>query len=108
VQEALANVAKHASARRAVVTLSYTDDEVLLDVRDDGRGLARSDASEATVPPGRVDGTGFGLRFMRQRVAAVGGSVALKSGSGEGTTLTVTVPTAFGTGVGHAVREVAP
>jgi signal transduction histidine kinase len=108
VQEALANVAKHASASRAVVTLSYTDDEVLLDVRDDGRGLARSDASEATVPPGRVDGTGFGLRFMRQRVAAVGGSVALKSGSGEGTTLTVTVPTAFGTGVGHAVREVAP
>jgi signal transduction histidine kinase len=111
VQEALANVAKHASASRAVVTLSYTDDEVLLDVRDDGRGLARSDvsdASDATVPPGRVDGTGFGLRFMRQRLAAVGGSVALKSGSGEGTTLTVTVPTAFGTGVGHAVREVAP
>ena len=40
-QEALANVAKHARATRVGLTLSYMDDEVALDVRDDGRGFDR-------------------------------------------------------------------
>ena len=38
-QEALANVAKHAGASRAGVTLSYMEDVVSLDVRDDGAGF---------------------------------------------------------------------
>ena len=38
-QEALANVAKHAEATRVGLTLSYMDEEVVLDVRDDGRGF---------------------------------------------------------------------
>ena len=38
-QEALANVAKHAGASRAGITLSYMDDVVTLDVRDDGTGF---------------------------------------------------------------------
>ena len=47
-QEALANVAKHASASHAWLTLSYMGDVVTLDVRDDGVGFA--------VPPGRTSG----------------------------------------------------
>lgn len=55
-QEALANVAKHARASRAAVTLSYTDEVVLLDVRDDGvasrRRPARTTVGEATAGSG--------------------------------------------------------
>ena len=39
-QSALANVVQHSGARNAVVTLTYLDDEVILDVVDDGRGFA--------------------------------------------------------------------
>src|SRR5699024_2620282 len=55
-QESLTNVAKHAAASRVGVTLSYTGNEVLLDVRDDGRGFP-------TRPSAR-----FGLMSMRQRI----------------------------------------
>jgi len=68
--EALANVAKHAGASRVGVTLSYLDDQVVLDVRDDGRGFSR----------GR-DG-GFGLTVMRQRMDGVGGTLAVESEPG--------------------------
>lgn len=89
VQEALTNVEKHARASRTVVTLTYTDDEVLLDVRDDGRGL----------PPGHRfrqgstgTGGGFGLRSMRQRVAAAGGFARIESEPRAGTTVSVVMP----------------
>ncbi|MDN5797870.1 MAG: sensor histidine kinase [Intrasporangium sp.] len=83
-QEALTNVAKHACASRAVVTLSYTDTAILLDVRDDGCGC------DATAP---AHGTGFGLRSMRRRVAALGGQVTLESEPGAGATLSAVIPT---------------
>jgi signal transduction histidine kinase len=61
-QEALANVAKHAAATKVGLTLSYMDDAVLLDVRDDGVGFT-------PVPAGgnghTGDGQGFGLDAMR-------------------------------------------
>ncbi len=79
-QESLTNVAKHAEASRVGVTLSYTGAEVLLDVRDDGRGF------------GRQDGTGFGLTSMRQRVRGVGGHVEVQSTPGEGTSVSARVP----------------
>jgi DNA-binding NarL/FixJ family response regulator/two-component sensor histidine kinase len=62
-QEALANVAKHAAATRVGVTLSYMDDEVVLDVRDDGRGFQPERAPGAPEPS-----AGFGLVAMRQRI----------------------------------------
>ncbi|WP_114558230.1 sensor histidine kinase [Desertihabitans aurantiacus] len=79
-QESLTNVAKHAEASRVGVTLSYTGPEVLLDVRDDGRGF--------------VDGcgTGFGLTSMRQRIRSVGGHVEVQSTPGDGTAVSARVP----------------
>jgi CheY-like chemotaxis protein len=57
-QEALANVAKHAGASKVGLTLSYMDDAVLLDVRDDGVGFT----AEPNGGNGRArDGQGFGL-----------------------------------------------
>lgn len=79
-QEALTNVAKHAKASRVGVTLSYTGCEVLLDVRDDGRGFAEG------------AGTGFGLTSMRQRIRGVGGQVEVQSAPGEGTSVSARVP----------------
>src|ERR1700753_2511077 len=61
-QEALANVAKHAHASRVGLTLSYMEDVVTLDVRDDGIGFATVNGSG---PRRRVDGSGgFGLGGM--------------------------------------------
>ena len=85
-QEALANVAKHASASRVGLTLSYMDDEVTLDVRDDGTGFR---------PPGpgeRAAGSGFGLTAMRQRVTRLAGHLEIESEPGGGTAVSAQVP----------------
>ncbi|MGP4100872.1 sensor histidine kinase [Nonomuraea sp. KM90] len=80
-QEALANVAKHASAGRVGLTLSYMEDVVALDVRDDGRGFT----------PGPGEG-GFGLIAMRQRIIRLAGDFAVESAPGQGTGISATVP----------------
>jgi signal transduction histidine kinase len=84
VQEALANTAKHASATRVTLTLSYLGDTVSLDIDDDGVGFAGA-------PQPRADG-GFGLAGMRERVAAVGGELHIESAPGSGTTIAASVP----------------
>lgn len=83
-QEALANAGKHAGAARVGMTLSYMEDVVTLDVRDDGIGF-----DPGAVP---VGGAGFGLSVMRQRVARVAGTLAIESAPGEGTAVSATVP----------------
>ncbi|WP_017572788.1 sensor histidine kinase [Nocardiopsis halotolerans] len=89
-QEALANVAKHAGAGRVVVTLSYMEDAVTLDVRDDGRGFTPGNGGSGGV--GGPDGGGFGLTSMRQRVARVAGTLEIESEPGAGTAVSASVP----------------
>jgi signal transduction histidine kinase len=91
-QEALANVAKHASASRAWLTLSYMGDVVTLDVRDDGIGFAVPTGSETR-------GTGFGLSAMRQRVNRVAGTLAIESEPGAGTAVSARVPAIVAPGI---------
>jgi signal transduction histidine kinase len=79
VGEALTNVARHSGANRAAVTASVDGDRVLLRVRDDGVGGAD--------PAG-----GSGLVGLADRVAAVGGTVALSSPPGGPTVLQVDFP----------------
>lgn len=85
-EEALANVAKHANASRVGVTLSYFDDEVTLDVRDDGRGF-----DPASLPPRDRRG-GFGLTGMRLRTERVAGTIEIESEPGGGTAVAVRIP----------------
>jgi signal transduction histidine kinase len=85
-QEALANVAKHACAGRVGLTLSYMDDVVTLDVRDDGVGFTVNGHAE-----GHAEG-GFGLLGMRQRVGGLDGRLAIESEPGGGTAISVSVP----------------
>jgi len=82
-QEALANVAKHAHAMRVGLTISYMENEVALDVRDDGVGF----------DTGRPDRPGFGLVAMRQRIAALSGTLQVESEPGGGTAISACVPT---------------
>jgi signal transduction histidine kinase len=82
-QEALANVVKHADASFVGVTLSLLDDQVVLDVRDDGRGF-RLDRPR--------DRNGFGISSMRQRLTEVGGTLTLESEPGSGAAISAAVP----------------
>jgi signal transduction histidine kinase len=85
-QEALHNAAKHAGARSLEVGLDTADGEVRLVVTDDGRGFD---------PGGEFPGH-LGLRSMRERTAAVGGTLEIDSAPGLGTRLRARVPLAAG------------
>jgi signal transduction histidine kinase len=84
-QEALTNVAKHAGATRVGLTLSYMEDQVTLDVRDDGVGFEPSEAATGG------DG-GFGLKAMRQRLQRIAGLLEVESEPGAGTAIWASVP----------------
>jgi signal transduction histidine kinase len=96
-QEALANVAKHAGASRAGVTLSYMEDVVSLDVRDDGVGFdpaaPKDGKSNGSAASGSTPaGTGFGLIAMRQRVGRLAGQLEIESEPGVGTAVSASLP----------------
>ncbi|GGJ83603.1 two-component sensor histidine kinase [Streptomyces camponoticapitis] len=84
-QGALANVREHAGATRAALTLTCLDDQISLDVADDGRGFA------VGAPPGRA-GRGHGLPAMRVRARQLGGTLTVESEPGEGTVVSAAVP----------------
>jgi signal transduction histidine kinase len=85
-QEALANVARHAAASRVALTLSYMEDVVTLDVRDDGSGFDPG----APRDPGYEGG--FGLSAMRERVSRIAGTLEVESEPGGGTAISACVP----------------
>ena len=102
-QEALTNVAKHAAASRAWVTLSYMEDVVTLDVRDDGAGFAQPGQGQpgqgqpgqgqpGQGQPGQGRGGGFGLIAMRQRVSRLAGQLEVESEPGAGTAVSASLP----------------
>jgi PAS domain S-box-containing protein len=82
VQEALANVARHARASRVVIRVERRDEFLRCSVRDDGVGLARSSKA----------GGGLGLLGIRERLDALGGRMRLGSPAGSGTELRATIP----------------
>jgi signal transduction histidine kinase len=81
-QEALTNARRHADAGLVRVAVRSTGDDAVLEVEDDGRGFE----PEATM--------GGGLSGMRERLAALGGSVRVESRPGHGTRITARVPAA--------------
>ncbi|ATG53077.1 sensor histidine kinase [Brachybacterium vulturis] len=85
-QSLVANVQQHAEAQRCVLTLAWWPGRVSLDVVDDGCGF------DPSAPTTRHDG-GDGLRLLRTRLCRAGGSVAIDSAPGEGTTVGLTLPT---------------
>jgi signal transduction histidine kinase len=86
-QEGLANIAKHADATRVAVTLSYMEDVVALDLRDDGKGFVAGASGRLALRGG-----GFGLVAMRQRVNRLAGTLEIETAPGDGTGISATVP----------------
>ncbi len=85
IQEALTNTRKHACARRACVSLEAASGRARIIIQDDGRGFNTGQAAEGTRQH-------YGLGFMRERAAQVGGSVAIDSAPGRGTQVVVHLP----------------
>ena len=81
VLEALQNTTKYAEANSATVTLGERDGAVTFEVRDDGSGFDAATVSR-----------GAGLNGIADRLDTVGGTVAVESAPGQGTSITGTVP----------------
>ncbi len=84
LQEAIANVLKHACANRAIIAISMEEGGAMLNlsVSDNGRGLS----------PDAADGPGRGLETMRRRIAQLGGMLTIAPSSSGGTMVTARVP----------------
>jgi signal transduction histidine kinase len=89
IQEALANVRKHAGATRAEIRLLVSDGCLETSINDDGSGFD-PDALERTALPR------FGLATMRERAEAIGGTLTVASTPGGGTSVTASVPVGEG------------
>ncbi|MGI8418651.1 MAG: sensor histidine kinase [Nakamurella sp.] len=85
-QEALANIARHAKASQVVLTLTYLEDEILLDIRDDGTGF------DPVAVPCSSAGGGHGLPGMAERVRLAGGKLTVESDPAGGCVVSAAVP----------------
>jgi signal transduction histidine kinase len=83
LQEALTNVARHARATRVTVRLTKEEGHLLLEVRDNGRGI-----QEEQLAAGRS----LGLLGMRERTIMLGGEFSIGGAPGSGTAVTVRIP----------------
>jgi signal transduction histidine kinase len=81
-KEAITNAVKHARASEIGVSLRVTDAVLVMEISDDGCGL----------PTTGLDQTGNGLKNLRERMSAAGGTLELESAAGEGTRVRCTVP----------------
>jgi len=84
--EGITNVMRHANATRASISVTRDDDQILVEVQDDGRGSARIAAPNGLVPTG--------LRGLVDRVAGVDGELTLSSPPGGPTVLRAELPCA--------------
>lgn len=82
MREAATNIARHADASEATITVTCDADAVLMEISDNGRG--------------GVSANGNGLVGMRERVSALGGSLQIESPRGIGTTLRIRIPIGAG------------
>jgi signal transduction histidine kinase len=83
LQEALTNVARHASATQVVVSLTCAHGLLTLTIRDNGRGITATDSANPHS---------LGLVGMRERTLLVGGTLDVSGGPSVGTTIRVVIP----------------
>jgi NarL family two-component system sensor histidine kinase LiaS len=82
IQEAMANVVKHADAKLVELTLRELDHQYILNISDDGKGFYK----------GQVQTHSFGLSTMRERAQKLGGDIEILSKAGSGTRIKVLIP----------------
>ncbi|MDH4320665.1 MAG: response regulator [Desulfobulbaceae bacterium] len=86
-QESFNNIAKHAKATKVEVAMTFMHPQVILAIRDNGVGCDLTNQ-----PVGRADGSGVGLRGMRERVSSVNGTLTIRSKLGMGTLIRAELP----------------
>ncbi len=91
LQEAIANVARHARAENVVVRFGIRDHSLHVDVEDDGEGFDVASLEGPSAREGK-DPRGFGLLGMRERAAQIGGKLEIASRPGTGTRIRLEVP----------------
>jgi signal transduction histidine kinase len=85
-QEALTNVARHSKATKVRVTIRLGNDDICLEVRDDGCGFDVDDA------PNSPQSRRLGLLGMRERAEIIGGTLSITSAPGKPTIVRVLIP----------------
>jgi signal transduction histidine kinase len=83
LQEALANVARHAGATRVDISLRVDTDHFILKIVDNGRGVSEADLRNPKS---------LGLLGIRERAFLLGGKVDIEGKGGKGTTITLSIP----------------
>ncbi len=91
-QEALTNIARHASARQAWIDLRYQNKHAALQIKDDGLGFDAETALEGDKV------TGWGLMGIQERAKLADGDMQIQSEAGQGTKLTIIIPLKNGAG----------
>jgi signal transduction histidine kinase len=86
-QEALTNIARHAEAENAAISLAFKDTMLRVAIEDDGKGF-----DVAAVERSADSTRGLGLLGMRERVALLNGSLTIDSAPDSGTIVSVQVP----------------
>jgi len=89
VQEALSNVARHAQATKAAVSLEFDQSMITLTIEDNGRGFDVPESPAELAPAGH-----FGLLGVQERAEAIGAQLQIISATGVGTQLVVYLPQA--------------
>jgi signal transduction histidine kinase len=82
-QEGLNNVVKHAEATQVRIHLKYSENNVSLEMIDDGKGFEPEAANQSG---------GFGLQGIKERVQQLGGVMKIDSAPGSGTHLSIRIP----------------
>lgn len=95
-QETLTNIIRHAAATAVEVVLRETGQDLVLTVRDNGRGISEEEIANMRS---------LGLVGMRERATLIGGELTLQGAPGQGTTVTLRVPLLRARGPDRAPAE---
>ena len=80
-QESLQNIYKYAKAKNVIASINKIDNQIAIEIRDDGKGFDVKKAKE-----------GIGLKNMNARIAAINGTITFQSEKGKGTTIKINIP----------------
>jgi signal transduction histidine kinase len=83
IQEAMTNVARHSNASRVEIRVRRRAEELLLEIRDDGRGIGSGEAAAHSA---------LGLAGIRERAAILGGTALIEGVSDRGTIVSIRIP----------------
>ena len=97
-QETVHNAAKHAKAKQIVIGLAHTDGQVVLTVKDDGKGLRRDFAKSQ----------GMGQKIMRHRAETIGATLDIRNHPKGGVIMSCTLPAAARTPLRRPLGRSAP